>query len=157
MKRVPASQGQEISLFIGPAGKTVALPRQHRLRHFKEFSQVYRHGRRAKSSHLSVRVLDAVDPDLVQAPAQPDNHQFQRQQPPRCGISVSQKVSKRAVVRNVWKRRIRAAFQHLLPRLQPGITVVITVHPTGQQCDYWQILQELEQLLTQLEVIDGHS
>ncbi|ASC69275.1 Ribonuclease P protein component [Halomicronema hongdechloris C2206] len=135
----------------------MALPKQHRLRHFKEFAQVYRHGRRAKSPHLSVRVLDAVDPALARESAQPFDLQPQTQQPPRCGISVSQKVSKQAVGRNLWKRRIRAAFQQLLPRLHPGITVVITAHPTVQQCDYRQILQELEQLLMQLEVIDGHS
>jgi ribonuclease P protein component len=77
--------------------------------------------------------------------------------PSRIGISVSQKVSKRAVIRNRIKRQIKAAFRQLLPRISPGWWLVVVVNPNAVQCEYEQFLRELEQLLTNAEVIDGHS
>lgn len=79
--------------------------------------------------------------------------------PTKLGISVSTKVSKRAVIRNRIKRQIRAAFRSLLPQIAPGWRLIIVVQPraVGEKCDYQQFLQELEQLLTKAEAIDGHS
>lgn len=75
---------------------------------------------------------------------------------PTCiGISISQKVSKRAVIRNRIKRQIRAAFRQLLPRIQDGWWLVVVVRPEAVQCDYGQFLRELEQLLADAEVLDG--
>jgi ribonuclease P protein component len=73
------------------------------------------------------------------------------------GIAVSQKVSKRAVIRNRLKRQVRAAMRTLLPRLKPGIWVVINLRPRAIQCGYDEFLRELEELLTKLEVTHGHS
>jgi ribonuclease P protein component len=75
----------------------------------------------------------------------------------RIGISISQKVHKRAVIRNRIKRQLRAICRQLLPRFAQGWDLVITVHPQALQCDYQQFLQELEQLLTDAEVLDGYS
>lgn len=76
--------------------------------------------------------------------------------PNRFGISVSQKVSKRAVIRNRIKRQIRAGLRQLLPQMSAGWDFVVIVHPQAVECDYWQFLRELEQLLIQAEVINGH-
>ena len=78
------------------------------------------------------------------------------QAPSQIGISISLKVSKRAVVRNRIKRQIRAALRHLLPRLTPGWKLVIIVRPQAVECDYLQFLQELEQLLLDAEVLNGY-
>lgn len=64
-------------------------------------------------------------------------------------------MSKRAVVRNQIKRRIRAALRHLLPRIAPGWRLVIGVRANAVQCEYGQFLQELEQLLADAEVLHG--
>lgn len=77
--------------------------------------------------------------------------------PTQIGVSVSTKVSKRAVVRNRIRRLIWAAFQQLIPKLDPGWQLVIVVHPQAVQCDYQQFLQELNQLLVDAEVINGNS
>jgi ribonuclease P protein component len=74
----------------------------------------------------------------------------------RFGITISQKVSKRAVVRNRLKRQVRAALQVLMPQLKSGLWVVIILRAAAVQCDYWQFLRELEQLFLDLEVLDGH-
>lgn len=75
--------------------------------------------------------------------------------PTRVGISISQKVSKRAVVRNRIKRQLRAIFRQFLPQIVPGWQLVIVVKPNATQCRYEQFLQELKQLLISAEVIDG--
>jgi ribonuclease P protein component len=76
--------------------------------------------------------------------------------PTRIGISISQKVSKKAVVRNRIKRQIRAIFRQFLPRLSTGWQLVVVVRPGAEKCDYGQILRELEQLLAEAEVLNGH-
>jgi ribonuclease P protein component len=72
------------------------------------------------------------------------------------GISIGLKVSKRAVIRNRIKRRIRSAIQELLPHLSSGWQIVIVVKPSATQCSYGQFLQELKQLLVSAEVINEH-
>lgn len=91
--------------------------------------------------------LGAVQPEMVDVTLMPT----------RIGISISQKVSKRAVDRNRIKRRIRAALRYLLPELFPGWLVVITVRPGTAECGYEEFLRELKQLLTKAEVLDGGS
>lgn len=141
----------------------MALPKQHRLKHRRDFDAVYQRGLRRGSTCFTLRALRLrlpSDKELASEPA-----------PTRIGISISKKVSKRAVVRNRIKRQIRAAVRQLLPRLSPGWNIVIGVRstPTNSkgsskadseeapaiQCDYFQFLQELEQLLTKAEVLYG--
>ena len=45
----------------------------------------------------------------------------------------------------------------LLPGFRNRYDVVISARPVAVECDYGEILRELEQLLNQLEVIDGYS
>lgn len=122
------------------------LPKHNRLRRSREFSQVYRQGRKAVSAHLVVRVWPL--PASAAAPSE---------LVPRLGIVVGLKVHKRAVVRNRLKRQVRAALRTLLPRLKPSLWVVINLRPEAVQCEYGEFLRELEQLLTKLEVFHGHS
>lgn len=121
----------------------VALPKQYRLTQSKHFSKVHRFGRQARTQSLVVKALVApVSPSGI---------------PSRFGITVSQKVSKRSVVRNRLKRRVRAAIQALFSRLRPGFWVVITLRSAAVDCEYGQFLQELERLFSELEVLDGYS
>lgn len=127
----------------------VALPRPYRLRHRQDFDALYRKGRRFSSSYLIVRVLQPRSVRLNAPVAHLD--------PPRLGIVVSQKVSKRAVIRNRLRRQIQGVMQGFLPHLKPGLRLLITVKPTAVECDYYKFLQELKQLLSDAEVFDGYS
>jgi ribonuclease P protein component len=69
---------------------------------------------------------------------------------------VSQKVSKRAVIRNRIKRWLRAAMATLIEDLPSSLWIVVNVRPGADQCNYGDFLRELRQLLIQLEVIHGH-
>ncbi|MEB3229131.1 MAG: ribonuclease P protein component [Synechocystis sp.] len=114
----------------------MGLPKLLRLKHWQDFQTVYQQGKRFRRSHLLLRVLS-------------DN----QRQTSRFGITVSQKVSKKATDRNRIKRQIRAALLRLSPHIQPGFDVVIIVLPQGIGCKYERFLRELEQLLSQAGII----
>ena len=125
----------------------MALPKVNRLKNRHEFQTLFREGNRLKSSHLTLRALRLQTPSGIITGAT------------RIGISISTKVSKRAVIRNRIKRQIRAAFRSLLPQIAPGWSLVVVVQPEAvlSKCDYQQFLQELKQLLAKAEVMNGHS
>lgn len=128
------------------------LPKINRLRHPKDFKAVYSKGLHRKTPHLILRALRGqpyrTGKNLTNSASV---------HPTRMGISISQKVSKRAVVRNRIKRQIRAAWHQFLPQVSPGWDVVIVVKPTADQCNYAEILQELKQLLVEAEVLNGYT
>ncbi len=133
------------------------LPKPQRLRSSRDFSKVYHLGSKAVSAHLVVRVLETGGPGAQptgQTEASPALNSAVLGQ---VGIVVSQKVSKRAVVRNRLKRQVRAIMAQLLPQLTPHLWIVVNLRPGAEQCEYGDFLQELKQLFTQLEVFHGHS
>jgi ribonuclease P protein component len=127
----------------------VALPSPYRLKSRHDFQAVFREGIRRHSSYLTLRALRPSHPVKH---GENDTKADTEHVPTRIGISISTKVSKHAVVRNRLKRQISAALYHLL-------RLVIVVKPTAaeQRCVTQQFLQELEQLLAQAEVLNGHS
>lgn len=133
----------------------MALPKAYRLKSRQDFQAVFREGMRRHSSHLTMRALKPVisqNPSLDTVLATPLT-------PTKFGISISTKVSKRAVIRNKIKRQITAALHRLLPKIAPGWRIVLVVKPktAESQCGSQKFLQELEQLLVQTEVLNGHS
>jgi ribonuclease P protein component len=147
----------------------VALPKAHRLKNRQDFAALFRKGMRCTTPHLTLRALrqsanlesrkQKLSRSSVAATAAQGNDVAinQSQLPSRMGISISQKVSKRAVIRNRIKRQLKAAFRQLLPKVAPGWILVIVVKPEATKCDYHQFLQELEQLLVEAEVLNGYS
>ena len=137
----------------------MALSKANRLSSRHDFRAVFREGIRRNSSHLTLRALrikaDSPSPDVLetaQLAAKPSP-------PTRIGISISTKVSKRAVVRNRIKRQLQAAFRCLLPQISPGWLLVVVVQPSTaqQECVTREFLQELKQLLAEAEVLNGYS
>jgi ribonuclease P protein component len=140
----------------------VALPKANRLKSRHDFQAVFREGLRRNSSHFTLRALkpsSARKSSLDTAAQTQPVDEVQNIPSTLIGVSISTKVSKRAVVRNRIKRQITAAMQQLLPRLAPGWKLVVIVKPTAAEskCGSQQFLQELEQLLAQTEVLHGHS
>ncbi|KYC36297.1 ribonuclease P protein component [Scytonema hofmannii PCC 7110] len=150
----------------------MALHKAHRLKSRKDFQAVFREGLRRNSYHFTLRALrplPSVKPSLDATPEEGQGRQGKHSPltpspphplpPTQVGISISTKVSKRAVVRNRIKRQIAAAMHQLLPKISPGWRLVVVVKPTAaeQECVTQQFLQELEQLLAQAEVFNGNS
>ncbi|MGF1495150.1 MAG: ribonuclease P protein component [Microcoleaceae cyanobacterium] len=144
------------------------LPQQHRLRRPQDFKRVYSKGRRYPSRHLTLRAVQQLtlspsgsqrlSRDYQNSSIQPLIQDSQStQSPSRFGISISQKVSKRAVVRNRIKRQIRARLRERMSDFKPGWDLVVVVKPGTAECNSVEFLQELEQLLVKAEVLNGHS
>lgn len=134
----------------------MALPKANRLKSRKDFQAVFREGIRRHSYHFTLR---ALRPSAVKQPSLDTATSVKTLPSTKFGVSISTKVSKRAVIRNRIKRQITAALQQLLPKLPPGWRLVIVVKPTAAEskCVSQQFLQELEELLVKAEVLHGHS
>lgn len=122
----------------------MGLPSQHRLKRRWDFQSVYQQGIRRSSRHLIIRALPVAENSANQ-PIET-----------KIGISISRKVSKKAVVRNRIKRQIRSAFRYLLPKISSPWLIVVIVKPEAQECNYEHFLRELEQLLIRAEIIHGN-
>lgn len=140
------------------------LPKAYRLKSRWDFQAVFREGIRCHSSHFTLRALKPLG---AKQPYTCMDAANVRIKPTSCenlartkiGISISTKVSKRAVVRNRIKRQIATALYQLMPKLLPGWRLVVIVKPKAaeSECVSQQFLQELEELLAKAEVINGYS
>lgn len=134
----------------------MSLPQANRLKDWRDFQAVYQNGIRRSGRYLTLRGVRQFK-GVADAPKQEASSSTANGKPPtRIGIAISQKVSKKAVVRNRIKRQIHAAFRQLLPQLCAGWQLVVVVRPGADKCDYGQFLRELEQLLAAAEVLNGH-
>ncbi len=122
----------------------MGLPRQHRLKRRRDFQTVYQQGIRRSSPNLILRAFPVpLTSELLPSPT-------------LIGISISQKVSKKAVIRNRIKRQIRAVIRELLPQIKDGWLVVIVVKSSAVECNYEHFLQELKQLFSKAGICHGH-
>lgn len=58
------------------------------------------------------------------------------------GFVVSTKVDKRAVTRNLLKRRMRAVIKDLLPNLSPGFSVLIIAKKQAIELDFQSLTKQ---------------
>ncbi len=123
----------------------MSLPKANRLKHPKAFKTVYQKGKRTSGKYFILRSWKAVANSSGEASLPPT----------QVGISISQKVSKKAVVRNRIKRQIRGIIRSYLPQLALGWKIVVIVKPQAQGCNYEDFLRELRQLLIKSEVLYG--
>ncbi|MGB5714289.1 MAG: ribonuclease P protein component [Waterburya sp.] len=114
----------------------MGLPKAHRLKNRKDYRAVYAQGIRRYSPHLTLIALYVDRQEGVDCIPET-----------RFGISISKKVSKKAVVRNRIKRQIRSAIMDNIQLIAPGGKIVIVVKPKAIECKYEHFLRELEELL----------
>jgi ribonuclease P protein component len=126
----------------------VGLPKLHRLRDRRDFRAVYDRGIRRYSPHLILRALLTTSPQHLT--------DVSELKPTAIGISIGKKVSKKAVIRNRIKRQIAGAIREILPSIAPGWKVVIIVKSEAIECKYEHFLRELNQLLKEATIINGH-
>ena len=122
----------------------MGLPKAHRLRDRKDYRAVYEQGIRRYSPHLTLIALPVKENQNTVISAT------------TFGISISKKVSKKAVVRNRIKRQIKGVIRTYLQSVNPGWKVVIVVKPKAIECKYEHFLRELEELLKQTKIINGY-
>lgn len=118
----------------------MGLPKAHRLKNWRDFRTVYKQGKRFHGKQL-VLIVHRVTC---------------AKQPTQIGISISRKVSKKAVIRNLIKRRLRHACRLLLSDMEHHWQLIIIVRSGSATCEYEDFLRELKQLLIKAEVLYGH-
>ena len=76
--------------------------------------------------------------------------------PTQFGISISQKISKKAIVRNYLKRQIKSVIRIFLPKIVSGYQIVIVVKKQIQGCQYSILLREIKELLINAKIVHGY-
>lgn len=101
------------------------MQRQNRLGPNRQFSYVYRRGKRASTKDLTLLYV--------------------KNRQKRVGFSVSKKVGV-AVVRNRTKRRLRECVRPLLARMSGGLYVFVA-RPSAADRPFEQLGRQVEQLM----------
>ena len=105
------------------------LPRKHRLLAEKDFSRLLRSGRQLSAGPFGLKFakngLGAS----------------------RIGFAVGVKVAKRAVVRNLLKRRLREITRKLLPAIAPGYDLLFMARPGSTQLQFKELEEVVRVLL----------
>lgn len=126
------------------------LPRNFRLRALRDFSRAYRLGRRLSSPHLRIFYLPRSAPARFGkgsgGPAQDQNFS-------RFGFVVSKKQAKKIVLRNRFKRILRAHIRTVLSNLRAGTDVVVQGRGPLANLPAPQICEELSELLRRADLL----
>ncbi len=104
------------------------LPAKNRLTKDREFNSIFKEGRSFYSGPLGLKYLN-------------NNLGFNR-----FGILVGTKVSKLAVKRNLYKRRLRAVITGENKHLKQGFDLVVITKPEIKELSYSDLIQSLSNL-----------
>lgn len=111
------------------------LPRENRLNQKKDFQRVFQKGKGLRENLLTFKWA-------------PNNLKVSR-----FGFIVSKKISKKAIVRNQIKRRLREKVRIELPRLKKGIDGVIIVRPGVAKEKNQEISKNLNKIFLRAKLI----
>lgn len=114
------------------------LPRSARLSKDWLISKIRRQGRRVKGRYSLIFFRPTSSPRARSC----------------CAIVVAKQVSKKAVERNLVKRRTSEALKQLWPQLRPGYNLVISLAPAARAATYQSLQHDLLSLLLKARLID---
>lgn len=111
------------------------LPKQNRLTKNKDFENIFASGLSLNSKLFKVSILK-------------NNLHYNRY-----GIIISNKVSKKAVLRNKAKRQIKAIIQQNQGKIRVSFDIVIVTHPSIINAPFIEIKQTLAYLFHKLKIV----
>lgn len=123
------------------------LPRQHRLKHMKDFDILFKEGRFVGGQYITMKVW-RIDPD-----------KYPRRQYAvddlKIGFVVSKKVHKSAVKRNRLKRQMREVVRLLLKdrRVQSGYVLAVMAKATMLEVSYQEIERDMISVMRRARVL----
>jgi len=113
----------------------IMLPEINRLKKKKDFERVLKKGKGYKEDFLYLKIIRN---NLKNS---------------RFGFIVSNKFSKKAVVRNKIKRRLKSLTKIKLSRIEKGIDGVIIVRPGLEINDFWELEEKINKLFEKAKII----
>ena len=111
------------------------LPKANRLIKESEFKKVAKGAKPIHSKYLILKKVSTPEQETA------------------FGLVISTKVSKKAVVRNKIRRRLREVIRDNLNEIVPGFKVMLVVKSTILDKEYKAIKTDLEQLLKKVRLI----
>ena len=111
------------------------LPRGNRLKKKKEIERVFREGKGCREDFLFLKLIK----NNLKAS--------------RFAFVVSQKVAKKATLRNKIKRRLRTIFRIRLPEIKTGFDGVVVVQKGGENKSFQTLSQVADKLLKKTKLL----
>jgi len=107
----------------------------NRLKQKKDIERVFRKGENFKEDFL---ILKLAKNSLNRA---------------RLAFVVSQKVSKKATLRNKIRRRLSELVRFKIKKIKKGIDVVVVALPGLEEKDFWEIEETINKLFSKAKLI----
>ena len=111
------------------------LPTEHRLKSERDFATIAKSRKSAFAKLLGVKMRENHLPHS------------------RFGVSVGLKVHKRAVKRNLVKRRIREIIRKTLPNIKPGYDVLVMAFASSVNAEFPAIQADVMSCLKKLGIL----
>ena len=110
------------------------LPKEYRLKRKKDFEGVFKKGKSRTGDFLILRVVK-------------NNLKVSR-----IGVVVSRKVSKKAVLRNKTKRKLREAARADIKKMKPGYDLIFFTKKGIEKKSFSEIKKEVEKLIARAKL-----
>ena len=112
------------------------LPKKNRLKNKKDFERIFKQGKSFKEDFLFLKIRKN---NLKES---------------RFGFIVSLKVSKKAVLRNKVKRRLREIIKERLPEIKSGIDGVLIAQRNIEEKDFSEIKEVINKLFKKAKILN---
>jgi len=110
------------------------LPKENCLKAKKDFERILKEGESYKEDFLFLKMIKN---NLKES---------------RFGFIISQKISKKATLRNKVRRRLREIIKRRLDDVKKGDDVLIIARPGLEKKDFWEIEESLNKLFLRAKI-----
>jgi len=104
------------------------LPKINRLKREKDIEKVFKRGKGVKEGFLVLKVV---------------KNNFRK---PRVAFVVSQKISKKATLRNKIRRKLSELVRLKIKRVKKGVDLVLIAASGLEEKDFWEINETIDKL-----------
>ena len=111
---------------------SLSFKKTERVRKKKDFLNIYKYGTKWHTKNL---IIYSLREDISASKA---------------GFVISKRVSKKAVNRNLAKRRLREIYRHIKPALPCNISVVFIGKPGIENVPFWELYEEVKSVVAKL-------
>ncbi len=111
------------------------LPKANRLKFNGDFKKIFKYGKISENEFIKIKFLKNF------------------KQYSQFGFIVSNKFASRAVVRNLFRRRLKAATYFLLKDIKPGFDIAVWPKTALKKINYQTLLNNFKNLLIKNDLL----